>query len=226
MRSPLDPLQAPVAPSPALAEAAVERYPSRALAKGEPVYRYGDPASAAYRVEEGLVKLVLVVPSGRERIVALAGPGDWVGALTPDQRVHPETASALSPRVRVRAVPGRALRDGEGEALRAELAEAAGAQLAALRASLEDGELPVPARLARTLLRLGQRFGQQGENGVVRLTLPLTHDNLAAMVGAARETTTAVLGQMRRDGLLLGTRGRYAFPRDALREFAAESALG
>lgn len=221
MSVPLDPLHAAPPPRTAPPVAAAEGFPRRELAKGDALYRYGDAATAAYRLEEGLAKLALVVPNGRERIVALAGPGDWVGALTPDLRVHPETATALSPRVRFRAVP----REAVPEELRAELERATGAHIAALRASLEDGELPVPARLARTLLRLGGRFGQLGEGGVVRLTLPLTHENLAAMVGAARETTTAVLGELRRDGLLHGTRGRYAFERDALREFAAEAAL-
>jgi len=59
----------------------------------------------------------------------------------------------------------------------------------------------------------------------VRLTLPLTHENLAAMIGAARETTTATLGELRQLGLLEGTRGSYRFRPEPLFDYAQRSAL-
>ena len=193
-------------------------WPRRSLAKGEALYRTGDPADAVFRVDEGLLKIALEVPGGRERIVAVAGPGDLLGAVVPDP-VLSEGAEALSPCVRVRVVP----RDEAERAFGPALANAAGDRLRDLRSVVEDGELPVSARLARTLLRLGRRFGQSADDGSVRITLPLTHENFASMVGAARETTTALLGEMRRDGLLAGTRGRYVFEREAMRDFAAEA---
>jgi CRP-like cAMP-binding protein len=94
-----------------------------------------------------------------------------------------------------------------------------------MRDALEDTELPVTARLARTFVRLGERFGHVSEDKTVRLTLPLTHDNLAAMVGAARETTTALMGEMREQGILDGTRGRYCFNLKDLSEFAIDAAF-
>jgi len=45
------------------------------------------------------------------------------------------------------------------------------------------------------------------------------------MVGAARETTTATLGEMRRLGLLEGTRGTYRFRRQPLVDFAQRFGL-
>ena len=83
----------------------------------------------------------------------------------------------------------------------------------------------MPARLARTFVRLGERFGQISEDQNVRLTLPLTHDNFAAIVGAARETTTAVLSEMRDDGVLQGTRGHYNFNLNTLSDFATEASF-
>jgi len=43
---------------------------------------------------------------------------------------------------------------------------------------------------------------------------------LAALIGAARETTTATLSEMRDEGLLQGTRGSYSFNPADLSEFA------
>lgn len=197
-------------------------FPQRELGKGSALYRAGDTADTVYRIDEGLVKLAIDVLTGKERIVGVAGPGDFIGALTPGHDRFQESAEALSPRVVVRVVP----RDLAGELLKDDLFYAAGVQLWRLREALEDGELPVTARLARTLVRLGRRFGHTSAGGRVHLTLPLTHENLAAMVGAARETTTATLGDMRNRGVLDGTRGRYNFDPEQLADFATEAAFG
>lgn len=196
-------------------------FPGRELLKGDILYRAGDVADTVYQVEEGLLKQSIDLLTGKERIISVAGPGDYIGALTPVDSVFQDTAEVLSPRVRVRVIPQDAL-DGE---LKECVYAAAGIYMARLRNTLEDSELPVPARLARTFLRLGERFGQVAPDNSVRLTLPLTHDNLAAIVGAARETTTAVMGEMREQGVLEGTRGRYSFQPDVLQGFMLEAAF-
>lgn len=201
---------------PSLSPDAIQAYPVRELGKGDVLYRLGDPADAVFRIVEGLLKLSVSVSSGKERILAIAGPGEPVGAVAAEQLRYLESAEALSPRVRVRAVP----RQDAEQLLDHDLARATGAQLVRAYQALEDHELPVPARLARALLRLGARFGTSSEDGSIRLTLPLTHENFAAMVGAARETTTAALGEMRDEGVISGTRGRYRYRSDRLRAFA------
>lgn len=200
---------------------ALPEYPSRELKRGQVLYRAGDEGEAIFLVEEGLLKLSVDLASGKERITAIAGPGDLVGAIT--RAVHPcyqDSAEALSPRVRVTIIPSDRLDDA---GLQQAVLAAAGRYLARLKEALEDAELPVGARLARAFLRLGERFGQSSE-GRVRLTLPLTHENFAALVGAARETTTAVLSNMRQEGLLQGTRGSYSFNPHDLSAFALSAA--
>ena len=197
-------------------------FPSRELGKGDALYRVGDAADTVYRIDEGLIKLGIDMLTGKERIIGVAGPGDFIGALAPGHGHFQESAEALSPKVMVRVLP----RDQAGNLLKDDLFYAAGVQLWRLREALEDSELPVTARLARMLVRLGRRFGHISEGGRVHLTLPLTHENLAAMVGAARETTTATLGDMRNRGILSGTRGRYNFDPEQLADFAAEAAFG
>ena len=201
--------------------ASVCDYPRRTLSKGDILYREGDTADTVFRVEAGLLKLSLDLITGKERILNIVGPGDFVGAITPSHSAQQETVTALSQQVDVRVIPADEL---AGD-LQHEVYAAAGVQLARLRHTLEDSELPVPARLARTFVRLGERFGHVGSDRTVHLTLPLTHDNLAAMVGAARETTTAVVGDMRNEGLINGTRGRYHFNMDTLQDYALEAAF-
>ena len=225
---------------------------TRNLDKGEPLYIQGEVATSTYVVEAGLVALSLNARPDRERIIGLAGPGDLVGALTTGQGEYLESAHALSQGVAIRTVPVDQLTDGSTTLTAEEsaaMSRAAGQHLANLTRLLEDSETPVPARVARTLLRLGDRFGQWVEDGNaaavtersaghrsqsagsgrragrrVRLTLPLTHETIANMVGAARETTTSTIEQMRRGGLVHGTRGRYVIDVDGLTDYANEAA--
>lgn len=214
------PFQAPVLRESVAAPPAelLQEHPLRELRKGEVLYRAHQPAETAYRIEEGLLKVVFDAAAGRERIVALVGPGDWVGALAPNHLQLRERAVALSPQVRVRVFA----RDGSDAGIERHLFEAAGVRLAGLRDVLEDGELPVRTRLARTLLRLADRFGQPGERGSVRLTLPLTHETLGGLIGAARETTTALFSELRRCGAVEGTRGRYRLHTNVLLDIASQ----
>ena len=42
----------------------------------------GDPGDGCYRVEQGLLKVSMIAPSGAERILAIVGPGAIVGELS------------------------------------------------------------------------------------------------------------------------------------------------
>src|SRR3984957_2155519 len=52
------------------------------LAAGAMLFQAGDPCTGCYPVVEGLLKVSLALPSGRERILAILGPGALVGELS------------------------------------------------------------------------------------------------------------------------------------------------
>jgi CRP/FNR family cyclic AMP-dependent transcriptional regulator len=191
------------------------------LSAGETLYHQGDEVESAYLVASGLLALAVGASRGRERVVDLAGPGDLVGAVSGRQERYLDTATALGPDTRVVAVP----LDAGSDAARDLLDRAAAQRLERLTAQLEEEGVPVAARVAIAFARLAERFGQEVADGMVRLTLPITHDTLAALVGAARETTSAAVQQLRRAGLIAGTRGRYLVLPRALRAFAQDASL-
>lgn len=206
-----------------LQKAVYQDYPSLSLGKGDSLYRVGDEAESLFRIEEGLLKQGFDVVSGRERVISLVGPGDLVGAISVTGGGYAENVTALSEGARVTVIPADHVALDPG--LKDDVFTATTVHLRRAHDALEDGELPTPARLARALLRLGARFGQDAADGRVLLKLPLTHDTLAAMIGAARETTTATLGEMRALGVLAGTRGQYSFHPEALNGFTLERSL-
>lgn len=59
----------------------------------------------------------------------------------------------------------------------------------------------VSSRVIKLIMRLVSRYGRVHGNGVC-LDIPLTHQEMADMIGTSRQTVTLVLGNLRREGLL------------------------
>lgn len=62
--------------------------------------------------------------------------------------------------------------------------------------------LEVPKRLAKLLLRLHDTQGGRGTRGGQPLRGKLTHQELANVIGSTRETTTLILNDFKRQGLI------------------------
>jgi CRP/FNR family transcriptional regulator len=76
------------------------------------------------------------------------------------------------------------------------------------------------ARLAGLLLDLADRFGVRDSEGVI-VDLRLTHRELAALIGATRETVSVAIVELRDAGLVrTDARRAVLLNVDALREIA------
>ncbi|MGB9262388.1 MAG: cyclic nucleotide-binding domain-containing protein, partial [Pseudolabrys sp.] len=66
------------------------------LAADEVLFLAGDPGDGCYRLNEGLLKVSMVAPTGAERILAILGPGSIVGDMAMiDGRPRSASVSAL-----------------------------------------------------------------------------------------------------------------------------------
>jgi CRP-like cAMP-binding protein len=75
----------------------------------------------------------------------------------------------------------------------------------------------VPTRLMRLLLRLADEYGQVTPDGLL-IDLPLTHQEVAELIGSTRETTSLAINQLQKQGLLERRSKRFLLPDpDALR---------
>ena len=80
----------------------------------------------------------------------------------------------------------------------------------------------VPARIASILIKLAEQFGVDVKEGV-RIELKITHQELADMVGATRETVTVVLNNFRSEGLIdISEKQVTIHDRKALMEWAGK----
>ena len=173
--------------------AAVRRRTFRA---GEVIFHRDDPGQVLYVIRSGRVKICLTGPDGQEIVLALFGAGDYFGelALLDGQ---PRSASAVA------VEPTETLALQRSDFIRAverypriaiSVMHVLAQRLRQTDSMVEDLLfLDVHGRVAKKLLELAETHGVRNGEGI-RIEMRLTQGELAAMVGASRESVNKVLG--------------------------------
>jgi CRP/FNR family cyclic AMP-dependent transcriptional regulator len=176
---------------------------------GEVVYFPGDPSDAIYTLHRGRVRLAYIDESGRRLTLAIMTPGQLFGemALAGEQKRR-WIAETLEDSILCIVHKQDFLRLTQSNPkLTLRITSLLGERLVQIENKLEDLLFKgVHARLARTLLRLAEQYGEQEADGV-RIRFRLTHEELAHLIGSTRETTSLTLGELERQGLLSKQRG-------------------
>ncbi len=176
--------------------------------KDEYLFFEGDQAEWLVFVATGRVKMIKHSESGRETILATFGPGQIVGEVgVLIGEGYPATAQALEPTVTlslrrdeyanlVRGHPDLAW------ALIAELGRRLQRAHEAIRSMAVE---KVERRVARVLLRMANTAGERLDGdppGAVRISLPLSRQDIADMAGTVVETAIRTLSKFQKQGWL------------------------
>ena len=181
--------------------------PTRTLEPNTVLYEAAREAVSLYIVNFGVLKAIVPTSLGRDRIADLYGPGDVLGLAALDGGSHAETVIAVHDACLTPIDPQQAMTDRK---LRDYIMRSMARQLRRSREMIDEAELPVGARVTKAFLRLTERFGQPADDAEgVKLPLALTHEDLADLTGSSRVTITRILGELRSEGALSGTRGVY-----------------
>lgn len=174
----------------------------RALAEGDVLFRQGDGNQGIFVVASGLFAQRILHENGTDVIVALAGPGETLGARAfLRNSPHATTAVALVPS----AVCAIRRQDAVRLTRDAPLAHMAlvACCLSALDRSQEDllrnSALGTRARLAALLFRF---CGDRTIDGPVLIRVPLSRPDLAGILGILPESLSRLLRQLREERLL------------------------
>jgi len=178
--------------------------------RGESIYLLGDPSDSVYLVKRGRVKLSLISETGRKLVLSLLGPGELFGeeALT-GERTRRLTAEAFEDSsvciVKREAALELILASPK---LALKLMELWGRRLRQIQEKLEDLLFKdTEARLSCMLLELAKEYGKKrGE--AIEIAFRVTHQELADLVGSARESITTMLNRFEREGIL--EKSRYS----------------
>jgi CRP/FNR family transcriptional regulator, cyclic AMP receptor protein len=195
------------------------------LREGQMLFVAGDPADGCYRIDEGLLKVTAVSPSGTERILSILGSGSVVGEL-----------SMIDGGSRSAAVT--AVRDSELSFVSRAGFDAFAQQhphiykdlMAILARRLRDTNTVVAAssflslkgRVAQALLSLAEAFGHDVGAGRTVIHQKFDQSDLAAMAGIARENVSRILNDWKRNAVVSRLAGYYCLESRAVLEREAE----
>jgi CRP/FNR family cyclic AMP-dependent transcriptional regulator len=198
--------------------AAREHAIARTLSVEPPTW---DPSAVAAAADDGWLGLLVIegllvrcVGVGRRAACELFGIGDIIRPWDRDGEYEPLTISliwAVPVPVRLAVLDASfARRVSAWPTVASQLVGRATQRARSLALTQAISHLPrVQGRLLLLFWLLAERWGRVGPGGV-RVSMPLTYDLLAMIVGAGRPTVTTALKRLRLGGLLIPeTRGSW-----------------
>ena len=176
----------------------------REYRKAASIFCVGDACAHVYFLEHGRVKIYQPSSKGREVILWFCLAGEIFGLAEAARGGHRVVGAAACEDSTVLAVPDQAFK--QFIASHADAALISMQVLASRLRGLSDVLVnlvsdEVDIRIAKLILRLGARYGRRVGDAIV-LAMPLTHQEIADMVGTTRQTVTAVLSKLKKEHVL------------------------
>lgn len=183
-------------------------FQERKFSAGETIFLQEDPATAIYLVAQGRIKIERVTPDGYQSVLCVRGPGDiFCPVPLLDRGAQLGTA---------RAMTDVTLLWAEREEFNAACADCSQLMALVQRDCLLEvrrivGRMEsfafrsVKERVAYTVLEESARNADHGEP---QDELRITHQELAGLVGASRESVSRTLSKLEQKGMVETKRGR------------------
>ncbi len=171
--------------------------------KGQTIFYEGTRPTGLYCINQGKIKLFKLGDEGREQIVRLAKEGDILGyrALISNE---PYTATAESlDDACICFIPRSGFFEliQENHELSLKMMQVLSTDLRSAEHKITDlAQKPVRERLAEALLTLIETYGYETDEAT--LTVTLTREELANIVGTATETIIRLLSEFKKDNII------------------------
>jgi CRP-like cAMP-binding protein len=181
------------------------RFSQHHYQKDDYLFWEGEPADWLVFVAEGQVKMIKHSESGRETILATFGPGQIVGEVgVLVGEVYPATAQALESSSTLN------LRRDDYVDLVRQYPDLAWALIQELGRRLQGAHETIRSlavekvdrRVARVVLRMANTAGERLDDGTVRISVPLSRQDIADMAGTVIETAIRALSRFQKQGLI------------------------
>lgn len=191
--------------NPKVINLAVESGVLRSIEEGGFYFMQGDPASHAYVLVEGRVKMIQIAPNGQQITLRIMTPGQTFGgiAMLNPKAGYPATAQAVensiamawdTEKLRALAEKDPVLSLNTMQLMHGYITELQERQKALVTQRVEQ-------RVARILLKLAAQVGKKVAEGVL-IDIPLTRQDVAEMSGTTLFTVSRTLNEWERSGLL------------------------
>ena len=171
------------------------------LEKGQILFTEGEPAQAMYVVQSGQVKIFKLSPDGREQVLRIMGPGECFNEVPIfDEGSNPANAQALEPAAlwAIRRTDMRRLVEQHPQVAIGFLKTFA-RKLRFFTQKVEDLSFrSVTSRVAKLLLEMAEDDGRGG----LRLKQQFTQQEMASVVGTAREMIGRAFKALEKEGAI------------------------
>jgi CRP-like cAMP-binding protein len=182
----------------------------RTFPRGDVVVREGDASDSLHLVESGRLAVRVDTPAGDTAIFNVIGPGDWFGELSLLGGAAPVRTATV---VALEAATTRSLSTAVFEDLRRRHPAIGELLLTLMARRIEElsGRLVevmydgLDRRVYRRLLDLVETYRTEKDAPV---TIPLTQEQLAQLVGGTRPSVNEVLQRLAGEGVVELGRGR------------------
>lgn len=183
--------------------------------KGEIIFREGAFPAGIFYITEGKVKKYKVDKDAREQIIYVANTGELLGyhAILAEDR-YPDSAATLE-ESKIAFIPKEDFLGtlDQSEVLGRRLLKTLSHEFAVLANSLSMfAQKSVRERLALQLVVLREKYKVNFQTGMP-VEINMSRDDLASLVGTARENVVRVLTEFKESGILK-TRGRKIIVQD------------
>lgn len=182
----------------------------RKVKKGELIFDEGEKLGGVYCVRNGVSKLAKLSSNGKDQIVKLASKGEVLGQRSVVAEEHSNLSATAVNDMEVCFVPKEAIvntlhknPDFTFEVLRHMAHDLREADDVIVNMSQKT----VKQRIAEALLYLKNRFGEDNDGF---LTLVLSREDIANVVGTATESCIRILSDFRKEGLIKTSGKRMA----------------
>jgi CRP-like cAMP-binding protein len=189
--------------------------------KGETIFREGSYPSGIFYIRKGKVKKYKVDREGREQIIYVANTGEILGyhaILSSDN--YPDSAAVLEDSI-LQFIPREdfIMVLNQSDVLSRRLLKTLSHEFAVLANNLAMfSHRTVRERLALQLIVVREKYKDDLRPGVP-VEINMGRDDLASLVGTARENVVRILSELKTDGIV-ETRGRKIIVLDVKRLIA------
>ena len=172
--------------------------------KGEHLIMDGQSFDRLMIVHSGQLKAYRDTVDGKQQILHIFGPGDFLGERT--LFTHTEasyTVEALTS-VTVCTIHRQAFQSllGQYPSISKKILEVLSDRLSQLEKTVESmGAKTIDKRVSAVLVDFAEKFGRKQKNSI-ELDLPLNREGIANFIGLTRETVTRKMKRLEREGII------------------------
>lgn len=177
---------------------------SRKFLRGEMINLSGNGREYVFFLSKGVVKLSQITEEGKESILGFISPGELFGEMALIDRESTSELMSAVEECQIMMVPTPYIRRlmSRNADLAFEVTKVMGVRRFRIEMRLKNILFVSNRdRLIHLLLDLAEQFGVVRDSAVL-LSIRLSHQELANLIGSTRETVTILIGQLQAEGMI------------------------